>query len=267
MAALLSLANASASAQQIAAVWPLIGGDVASEAAARIDTAPALVSPPIMPRMAAELALNVFQQRSAAQSAQLGGSSDTTIIKAELPDSQQRGEYELKRFYEAPRNLSFSPIRFVGDGFMRSNVMVRLLQSEVQHVEKGHGTDTALSEANYKFSYKGTDVLNGELLHVYAIKPRRKAPGLFKGKIYLNAFTGSIRRAEGSLVKSPSVLIKKVEFVQDYADIGPFTFPVHLRSISKVRVIGRAIVDIFHRDIETRSARAISAASASPGAN
>src|SRR5437899_3214251 len=38
------------------------------------------------------------------------------------------------------------------------------------------------------------------------------------------------------------------EFVQDYEDFGNFTFPIHIHSDARARVIGRAVVDIYHRD-------------------
>jgi hypothetical protein len=51
-------------------------------------------------------------------------------------------------------------------------------------------------------------------------------------------------------VKSPSLFIKKVDFVQDYADIGPFTLPVHVHSEATARIVGRAIVDVYQRDYQ-----------------
>lgn len=194
--------------------------------------------------------MQAFQQRSARQNTELAGYSATTLIRAELPQTSQHGEYELRRRYSAPRSLQFKAVRFVGDNFVKSNIITRLLQSEVDHVEKDDSASTALSPLNYKFSYKGTNSLEGRVAHVYQVKPRKKRPGLFKGRIYLDVHSGSLLRAEGSLVKSPSFFVKKIEFVQDYADIGQFTFPVHIHSEAKARLVGRAVVDIYHRDYE-----------------
>jgi hypothetical protein len=218
--------------------------------------------PPSLPRMAPELAMQAFQQRSARQNTELAGYSATTLIRAELPQTSQHGEYELRRRYSAPRSLQFKAVRFVGDNFVKSNIITRLLQSEVDHVEKDDSASTALSPLNYKFSYKGTNSLEGRVAHVYQVKPRKKRSGLFKGRIYLDVHTGSLLRAEGSLVKSPSFFVKKIEFVQDYVDIGQFTFPVHIHSEAKARLVGRAVVDIYHRDYEpvanpVRTARSV----------
>jgi hypothetical protein len=77
--------------------------------------------------------------------------------------------------------------------------------------------------------------------------------------VYIDMNTGALRRAEGSIVKSPSWWIKKVEFVQDYDEIGGFFLPVRLQSMAKARVIGRAVVTILHRDYEPAAARVTTA--------
>jgi hypothetical protein len=199
------------------------------------------------PRMSAALALETYEQRSARQGEMLAAYTASTTVAAELPDTAQRGEFELTREYVAPRTLKFKAIRFEGDKFVKSNVILRMLQSEVTHVEKQEGPQTAINSANYKFSYKGVQEIDGRPVHVYAVKPRQKRSGLFKGKIYLDVATGSLRRAEGTIVKNPSFFIKSIEFVQDYADFDHFTFPVHIHSVAKTRLVGRAIVDVFTR--------------------
>jgi hypothetical protein len=211
---------------------------------------PDLAAPVPLPRMAPELALQAYQGRSVIQNQQLSSYSATTVVRAELPDTAQQGEFELQRHFEAPRTLQFTALHYSGDGFVKSNIIIRLLQSEVDHVKQDDGSLTAINEHNYKFSYKGTAEVNGRLVHTFQVKPRKKRAGLFKGRIYIDAYHGSLVRAEGGVVKSPSFFIKKIEFVQDYANFGNFTFPVHIHSDARARVIGRAVVDIYHRDYQ-----------------
>jgi hypothetical protein len=221
-------------------------GSIAAPAADHI--AVPLVATAVLPRMAPELALQVCRGRSVIQAEQLASYSATTLIRAQLPDTAQSGEYEVQQQYLAPRTLAFKALRFTGDAFVKTNVIVRFLQSEVDHAQKDDPAQNAISPVNYKFSYKGTSQLDGRTVHAYQLKPRQKRAGLFKGRIYVDAYTGSLVRAEGRPVKSPSLFIKKIDFVQDYADIGPFTFPVHIHSEATARVVGRAIVDIYQSD-------------------
>ena len=214
---------------------------------------PILPASLVLPRMAPELALQLVQAHGVWQSTELVAYSDDVEIDAQLPDSAQKANFQLLRQYTAPNGLKFTPVRFSGDGFVKQNVINRLLQSEVEHAEHGDDPRTALSEKNYKFSYKGRDHIDGREVHVFQVKPRRKEPGLFKGRIYVDTLTGTLRRAEGTLVKSPSFFIKSIDFVQDYDDVAGFTLPVRMQSTAVTRIVGRAVVNIFHRNYHPQS--------------
>jgi len=205
-----------------------------------------------LPRMAPELALETYFQRLQRQNVQLGAYTAKTVIEADLPSTAQHGEFELTRSYSAPNTLQFKPVRFEGDGFVKSNVIVRLLQSEASRVEKNEGYTTAISDLNYKFNYHGDDQIGGRVVHVYSVKPRDKRVGLFKGHIAVDVTTGTLVRAEGEFVKSPSVFIKKIEFVQDFTDVGGFTLPVHMHSVADTRVYGKAIVEVDNQSYEAK---------------
>ena len=209
-----------------------------------------LAIPVVLPRMAPELAVQAYRSRVSLQAARLYSYSATALIRASLIDTKQYGEYELQRTYSAPNSLVFKAVRFSGDSFVKSNVILRLLQSEVDHVQKDDPALSAITPANYKFSYKGWSEVDGRTVYVYQLKPRQKRTGLFKGRIYLDVYSGSIVRAEGTMAKSPSLFIKRILFQQDYADIGSFTFPVSVHSEAQTRLVGRAIVDIIYSNYQ-----------------
>src|SRR5579864_984218 len=221
---------------------------------------PAPLLPPVrLPRMAPDLALQVMANHAIIQDAHLGSYSAISTVTAKLPDLKERGQFELDRRYTAPKTLQFTPVQFSGDGFVKSNVIVRLLQSEVDHVQKDQPGQTAIDNHNYKFAYKAREILNGRMVHVFHLKPRKKRPGLFKGRIFVDVYTGTLVRAEGRMVKSPSLFIKDIDFRQDYADFEGFTFPVHMHSQAKARILGRVIVDVVHRDYRPISATEVAA--------
>jgi hypothetical protein len=202
--------------------------------------------------MAPDLALQTYLQLAQRQLTDLGAYSDLTVIEADLPSTAQHGRYELLRRFAAPKSLAFAAIHFAGDGFIKTNIIGRLLQSEVDHVQKGEGPNTAITADNYKFSYKTLDSIGSQPVYLYQLKPRRKRPGLFKGRIYLDVLSGRLRRAEGVLVKSPSMFVKRVEFVQDYQEVAGFSLPVRVHSVTKTRLFGRAVVDITHTGYEAK---------------
>ncbi len=221
-----------------------------------VSTLPAQIStetPAPKPRLAADAALMVYLHHAYDQLHMLASFSDITVVDAQLPQSSQRGRLKLRRVFAAPRSLTYQAIDFVGDNFIKSNVIARLLQSEVDHVQKGDGSKVAITDANYRFSYKGLEAFDGRTLYVFAVRPDQKRPGLFKGRIYLDPSDGSLVRAEGTLVKSPSIFVKKIRFVQDYNTVAGFSLPVHIHSVAETRIAGRAIVDIIHSDYDAHA--------------
>jgi hypothetical protein len=235
-----------------AVVWPSTRGATPPFPLILTDTqsTPRLVSKIQLPVMSPELAFSTYQQRVAQQTKALAAYSAVTVVRAELPETSQQGEYELQRRFEAPHSLQFTPVHFTGDGFVKSNVINRVLQSEVDHVQKDDPELTAISPANYKFSYKGVTHLDDRLVHDFQVKPRKKRMGLFKGHVYLDAYSGTLVRVEGTAVRSPSFFVKHIEFVQDYTDVQSFTLPTHIHSEAKARIVGRTILDITHRDYQ-----------------
>ncbi|HEV2020912.1 MAG TPA: hypothetical protein VGQ94_00115 [Terriglobales bacterium] len=223
-----------------------------------------LVAPVAVAPMSPEVALEIYERRAAWQGAFLASYSAVTVIEADLPDQLQKGRYELQRTYSAPHTLKFKAVSFTGDGFVKTNVIHRLMQSEVDHVEKEQGPETAITARNYKFNYKGVKEIDGRQVHVFEAKPREKRVGLFKGKIYIDMLTGTLRRVEGQAVKSPSFFVNKIEFTSDYADFGIFTFPVHLHSSAKTRLVGRAVVDVSISDYQAQGVSVESAGPATP---
>jgi hypothetical protein len=135
----------------------------------------------------------------------------------------------------------------------------------VDRASKDESARTAITQANYKFSYKEMGEIDGRPVHVFHVKPRAKRPGLFKGRIYLDASTGSLRRAEGTLVKTQSFFVKEIEFVQDYSDLDGYTLPVHTHSVAKTRLVGRAMVEIATNDYDFNTSTSTSAEALATG--
>jgi hypothetical protein len=197
-------------------------------------------SPPRSP----EFALNAFHELNLRQEKALVGFAANSLIQASLPSTSQQAELEVLMQYVAPGTLQFTQLRFAGDPFVKRNVIARMLQAEVDHVVKQEVRKLAITISNYSFRYQGENLLDGHPVHVYAVKPRHKTPGLFKGTVYLDLLTGSLLRAKGTVAKSPSFFIRRIEFVQDYADFEGFTLPVRLHSVIKARVLGKVVLDV-----------------------
>ena len=72
-------------------------------------------------------------------------------------------------------------------------------------------------------------------------------------------------RAVGRLSKSPSWWIKRVDFVQDYVDVGDFTMSGQGESLTRARIAGRIVVKIQHSAYEVRQIEQLKSAPNSIG--
>src|SRR5579859_5399753 len=76
---------------------------------------PVFTPAPELPRMSQELALATFQERLQQQLAGVPSYSASTVIAVELPDTNQRGVFELRKGFSAPHTLKFMPVHYSGD--------------------------------------------------------------------------------------------------------------------------------------------------------
>jgi hypothetical protein len=189
--------------------------------------------------------LRAFFDRSGKQAQHLKAFSATSLFQASLASTSQKAGLEVLISYIAPRTLQFTQIWSVGDPFVKRNIIFRALQSQADHVVRQQAPRSAINTSNYSFRFRRIDVVAGRHLHVYSVKPRRKAPDLFNGEIYLDSVTGSLARVKGTVAKSPSVFIRSIDFVQDYTDFDEFTVPVRLHSVVGTRIVGKVILDTF----------------------
>jgi hypothetical protein len=189
-------------------------------------------------------ALERYQQAVVWQSAIVDIASDTTCVEAKIPSMSKEGKLCLERTYLAPRSLQYMPASYAGDRFVEVNVIARLLTSDIRRVEQG--SDLTITDRNYRFAYQRKESVPGGTAYVFAVKPRRKSPGLFKGQILIDAEDGRILRASGRLVNTSSWWLKRVDFVQDYVRVGSFSFPVSTDSTISARFVGRVDVRLTH---------------------
>jgi hypothetical protein len=197
-----------------------------------------------------EQAMQAYQERALRQLATQVGYSDKTTIEAEIPAIAKKGQCSLTRTFSPTQSLNYTAVNFVGDSFVKTNVIYRLLEEDAERVEKRTGPKVAILESNYRFSYKGIEDLNGRALYAFALKPRRREPGLFKGKILIDPQNGHIVRAVGRLSKSPSWWIKRVDFIQDYVDVTDFTMLAQMQSVTQARIVGRIVINVWHSAYE-----------------
>jgi len=86
-------------------------------------------------------------------------------------------------------------------------------------------------------------------VHIFEVTPRRKEVGLFKGEIWIDATTFLRVRESGRFIKTPSVFLKKIEFVRDFEIHDGISVPRQIHSVVDTRLVGPAELTIDFRNV------------------
>ena len=162
-------------------------------------------------------------------------------IDAQLPKLEKHGTLRALRKISRLGLITYKALGFSGDNTVKQEVITRYLAAETAGRENG---TIAITPANYKFRYSGRIVQNGVTMQILEVTPKKKAVGLFKGEIWIDAASGMPIREAGQFVKTPSVFLKKIAFVRDYELRDGVAFPVHIQSTVDTRIVGRAELEI-----------------------
>jgi hypothetical protein len=229
--------------------------------AAGILSFPALSEPKASPVPEEQMVSRYLQATKAQQNALRGGTEEVDIDAA-VPKYKKQGKLHALRSISRLGKITYKALGFSGDNVVKTEVIANYLKAEVEAASKG-SSDVALTPQNYKFKYKGTEHWNGREVYVLHVNPRQKKAGLFKGELWLDAETYMPVRESGLMVKSPSFMLKKVEFVRDYELENGVSMPQRTESRVETRFFGKVELNVnyltFSKDtdgVETSAASA-----------
>ncbi len=182
--------------------------------------------------------VNKFLTASKTQQEALRGVQMEVNIAASLPRLAKQGELQALRSISKFGMITYRALGFSGDNTVKNEVISRYLKAE------SDPHDVAITPDNYKFKYKGATMHEGRTVQIVQVTPRRKAVGLFRGELWLDADTGMPLRESGRLVKSGSFYVKKIEFVSSFEIKDGVSIPKHFESTVDTRLVGRAELKI-----------------------
>lgn len=193
----------------------------------------------------------IVENYSSTVEQQLGalrGASMEVDIQASLPKLKKHGRLQALRRISRLGRITYEALRFEGDNTVKNHVIAKYLAAETQ-AQSEAAESLAVTPANYKFKYKGLFQCGDQTVQVFEVSPRHKRVGLFKGQIWIDADTFLRVRESGRLVKSPSVFLKKIEFVREYEIQDGISVPRQVRTIVDTRLVGPAELTINFRNV------------------
>ena len=214
------------------------------------------------PSPAPEAVVDTYTAISRGQGERLRGASMDVEIEANLPKLQKQGRLKALRRISRLGRISYEAILFEGDKSVKSNIIARYLAAESE-AQAADESLLAVTPANYKFKYKGHSGEGENQIYIFQLTPRTKRVGLFKGELWIDAATCLPVRESGQLVKTPSVFLKRVEFVREFYIRGGVAVPLQIASTLETRLVGRAEVTVHFRNVELAGDSAVTLAAAS----
>jgi hypothetical protein len=215
---------------------------------------PVAFSEPKAPPVPEEQMVSRYLEATQAQQSALRGGTEEIDIDAAVPKFKKRGKLHALRSISKLGKITYKALGFSGDNVVKTEVIANYLKAEVE-AAKGP-SDVALTPQNYKFKFKGTYEWNGRDVYVLHLNPRQKKVGLFKGELWLDAETYMPVRESGTFVKSPSFMLKKMQFVRDYDLQNGVSLPQRTESRVDTRFFGQVQLNINYLTFSKDAAQA-----------
>jgi hypothetical protein len=188
-----------------------------------------------------------FLDASKIQQQALRGTEMEVEIDAQLPKLKESGRMKVMRIVKRLGEITYHRLgEFVGDRTVEHEVIERYLSLQTQNSDN---PSIAITPANYKFRLKTRMTEGNSRTYVFELTPKKKAVGLFKGELWIDAATGMPLRESGTLVKSPSIFVKKLAFVNEFKLENGISVPSHIECHVDTRIAGRADLNIHFGEI------------------
>jgi len=218
----------------------------------------ALAEPSKPPVPEDEMVSRYIDATQQQQSALRGGTMEVDI-DANVPNMKTRGKLHALKSISKSGKIIYHALGFSGDNSVKTEVIARYLKAEVDAAQDGQ--NFSITPENYKFKYKGVEERDGRDVYILHVTPRHKKVGLFKGELWVDSQTYLPVRESGSFVKTPSIFLKKMQFVRVYDIQNGVAVLQRMESKADVRFIGPVELNVNYFKFSKEEPDAVAGAS------
>jgi hypothetical protein len=161
----------------------------------------------------------------------------------------------------SPDKKTFTVTSESGSGLIRRMALNPLINSEIEAASGKEHHDSAISNDNYSLNLLGEQQLGPYRCFVAEAVPKRKDKYLFEGKVWIDVNDYSVVRIEGHPAKKLSFWIQHADFVRQYQKIDGFWLPEKDQTLVQVRLYGKKILKIEHRNYVVNAGQSTNAQS------
>lgn len=144
--------------------------------------------------------------------------------------------------YDVFSGKEFRIVAQSGSKLLCEKVLKRAIESEFEASQDGR--QAAISDSNYRFRLAGMKMLDSHPAYILDLEPLHKNKFLLRGRIWVDAVDFAVEKIEAEPAKNPSFWITRTLIRHENTNTGGFWLPKQLRSESKVRVGGTAVLTI-----------------------
>jgi hypothetical protein len=149
---------------------------------------------------------------------------------------------EVEANFDAATGKSFHIVSQSGSKFLAEKVLKRAVDSEKEAQQDKAAT--ALTPANYRFHLAGSESVDGRPAFVLDVEPLTDSKFLYRGRIWVDAVDFAVTKMETEPARSPSFLISRTHIHSTSIKTHGFWLPQEVRSETKVRFGGTAVLTI-----------------------
>jgi hypothetical protein len=167
-------------------------------------------------------------------------------------------EMTVKTIYRKSTGKTYIIQSETGSEILRKLVLHKILDSEKDINLPANREASWITSANYEMKLRpgGVQRLDGRDCYVLDIAPKRKAPNLMDGSLWVDAKDGSIIQIEGIASKSVSVFSGPTQMMRQYSNVSGFAMATHARAVANSALFGRTVIKIDYRDYGVQLAQA-----------
>jgi hypothetical protein len=144
--------------------------------------------------------------------------------------------------YDAATGKSFRIVSLSGSNLLCNKVLKRAIESEKEAAQDKRST--ALTTDNYRFHLAGSESVDGRPAYILDVEPLIPSKFLYRGKVWVDAADFMVVKMETEPAKNPSFWISRALIHYTGAQTGGFWLPREVRSETKVRIGGTAVMTI-----------------------
>ncbi|MGD0893992.1 MAG: hypothetical protein ABR923_20910 [Terracidiphilus sp.] len=166
-------------------------------------------------------------------------------------NSQPMAEMTVKTQYQRSSGKTYTILSESGPSLVKKMAFGPLLDNEKHINDPATREASWFISANYDMKLQpGTQQLSGRECYVLSISPKRKAPNLIEGNLWVDVRDYSAVQIQGVASKNPSIFAGATQMMRQYANIDGYAQAVHARAESSAFLLGKIIVTIDYSNYQ-----------------